>query len=99
MKYVISWEIRANATEESRARSLQVFGKWTPSEKATFKEFVERVDGQGGFAVVETDDPAAISRDTALFSPFFDFSVHPVLEIADGTAIDMEMVELLASMH
>ena len=97
MKYVISWEARANATEESRARALQVFGKWTPSEKADFKEFVERVDGQGGFAVVETDDPTTISRDTALFSPFFDFSVHPVLEIADGTVIDMEMVELLAS--
>ncbi len=97
MKYVISWEIRANATEETRVRALQVFGKWTPSEAATFKEFVERVDGQGGYAVVETDDPATILRDTALFSPFFDFSVHPVLEIADGTAIDLEMVELLAS--
>lgn len=97
MKYVISWESRANATEETRARSLQVFGKWQPSEGADFKEFVERVDGRGGFAVVETADPALIARDTAMFSAFFDFEVHPVLEIADGTAIDMQIVELLAS--
>jgi hypothetical protein len=98
MKYVITWESSAAAaSEELRARSLQVFSKWTPSEGTNFKEFVERVDGRGGFAVVETDDPALIHRDTAMFSPFFDFTVHPVLEIADATAIDMEVTQLLAS--
>ena len=97
MKYVVSWENRSNATEESAARSLQVFGKWTPNEGATFKEFLSRVDSRGGFAVVETDDPSLIMRDTALFGAFFDFSVYPVMEIADATAINMETVEHLAS--
>ena len=97
MKYVVSWESRSNATEETAARSLQVFAKWTPHEGATFKEFVSRVDGRGGYAVVETDDPSLILRDTDLFSPFFDFSVDPVLEIADATAIEMETVEHLRS--
>jgi hypothetical protein len=97
MKYVISWENRANATEESVARALQVFSKWTPSEASDFKEFLARVDGRGGYAVVETDDPALIAKDTALFGVFFDFTVEPVLEIADATVIDMEAVELLAS--
>ena len=97
MKYVVSWENRSNATEESAARSLQVFGKWTPNEGATFKEFLSRVDGRGGYAVVETDDPSLILRDTALFSAFFDFRVDPVLEVADATAIEMETVEHLRS--
>ena len=97
MKYVVSWVNRANATEQTVARSLQVFSKWTPSEGTDFKEFLQRVDGRGGYAVVETDDPALIARDTALFGNFFDFTVEPVLEIADGTAIDMEMVALLES--
>jgi hypothetical protein len=97
MKYVISWVNRANATEQTAARSLQVFSKWTPSEGTDFKEFVQRVDGRGGYAVVETDDPALIVRDTALFGSFFDFTVEPVLEIADATAINMEMVALLES--
>ena len=95
MKYVVSWETRPNATEETAARSLQVFGKWTPNEGSTFKEFLSRVDGRGGYAVVETDDPSLILRDTALFSPFFDFKVDPVLEVADATAIEMETVEHL----
>jgi hypothetical protein len=97
MKYVVSWVYRANATEATVARSLQVFGKWTPAEGTTFKEFVQRVDGRGGYAVVETDDPSLIARDTALFGNFFDFTVEPVLEIAEGSAIGMEMVTLLES--
>lgn len=97
MKYVVSWEPRPSATEETLARSLQVFTKWSPREGATFKEFVSRVDGQGGFAVVETDDPSLIMRDTAEFGSFFDFSVYPVLEIAEATVINTEAMEHLAS--
>jgi hypothetical protein len=97
MKYVVSWETRPNATEESSARSLEVFGKWAPAEGVTFVEFLGRVDGRGGFSVVETDDPALIARDTALFSAFFDFTVHPVLEIADAAALGIEAVQTLAS--
>ena len=97
MKYVITWTPRDNITEESAARSLQVFGKWAPSEGADFKEFLGRVDGQGGFAVVETDDPKLIAKDAATFSAWFDFGVHPVLEIADTAMIDATAVEFLAS--
>ena len=97
MKYVISWETRAGITEESAARSLQVFGKWSPSEPAAFKEFLGRLDGNGGFAVVETDDPAQIAKDTAPFSSWFEFHVYPCLEIAESAGIDMEAVAFLES--
>ena len=99
MKYVITWTPRATFTEEAAARSLQVFGKWSPSEGADFKEFLGRIDGQGGYAVVETDDPRLIAKDTAPFTSWFDFAVHPVLEIADTTAVDIEAVEFLASVQ
>src|SRR3954453_21432343 len=81
MKYVVTWDNRPSVTEETVARSLQVFGKWTPA--STFHEFLGRVDGRGGFAVVSTDDPATLAKDIAPFSGFFDFDVHPVQEIAD----------------
>jgi hypothetical protein len=97
MKYVVTWEPRANVSEEGFARALQVFGKWTPSETVTYGEFLGRVDGNGGFAVVETDDAAAIAKDVAPFGSWFEFTVHPVLEIADSTAIDMEAVSFLQS--
>ena len=97
MKYVISWEIRPAVTEQDAARSLEVFGKWSPSEGSDFKEFLARVDGRGGFAVVEVDDPALIAKDVAPFGTWFDFTVYPVLEIAEATEINMGAVEFLAS--
>jgi len=97
MKYVVSWEARPSVTEEDARRSLTVFSKWSPSHPEHFHAFLARIDGRGGFAVVETDDPSLVLRDTALFSAFFDFSVYPVMEIADSTAIEMETVEHLRS--
>ena len=97
MKYVVSWQSRSNATEEIQARSVQVFGKWSPAEGATYLQFLGRIDGPGGFAVVETDDPALIARDTGIFSAFFDFTVYPVLDIEDAARIGGEALEFLRS--
>jgi hypothetical protein len=97
MKYVLTWETRANASEEVDARSLQVFSKWTPSEGTDFVQFVWRVDGRGGFAVVETEDVTLIARDTAIFGAFLDFSVYPVLDAQEAARIAGEAVEFRQS--
>lgn len=93
MKYVIAWETRASTSEEQQARGLAVFGGWSPSEGADFQQFVGRIDGRGGFAVVETDDPALVAQDMATFAPFFEFSVYPVLEIQQTASLGMEAVQ------
>ena len=93
MKYVVTWETRANASEDVQARALEVFGKWAPAEGTNFLQFVGRVDGRGGFAVVETDDVTLIARDTAIFDVFYDMSVYPVLDIQDSARIAGEAVE------
>ena len=92
-----SWQTRSNVTEEVDARSLQVFSKWSPNEGTTFLQFVARIDGAGGFAVVETDDPALIARDTAIFSAFFDMSVYPVLDIEEAARIGGAAIEFRQS--
>ena len=93
MKYVVAWETRADVSEDAQARTLHVFSKWAPAEGTTFLQFVGRVDGRGGFAVVETDDVALVARDTAIFSAFFDMSVYPVLDIQDSVRIGGEAAE------
>ena len=99
MKYVVTWESNPNLTEEASARALAVFGKWSPSEGVDYKEFLGRIDGRGGFAVVETDDAARIATDVAPFGAWFDFCVYPVLEIADTTTINAQAVEFLGSVR
>jgi Protein of unknown function (DUF3303) len=97
MKYVVSWETRANASEEDQARSLQVFGKWSPAEGTNFVQFLGRVDGRGGFAVVETDDVTLIARDMAVFGAFFDMSVYPVLDVQQTAQIASDAIQFRQS--
>ena len=97
MKYVISWVAKPNLGEAEAARSLQVFGKWSPSEKATFEQFLGRADAKGGFAVVTTDDIDVIAHDMAIFGTWFDMEVIPVLEIGDLAAISNEALQFMAS--
>ena len=59
----------------------------------TYHQFVLRVDGEGGFAVTEGDDPAAAARDIAKFAPFLKYTVYPVLDVAEAAGILAEAVE------
>jgi hypothetical protein len=59
----------------------------------TFLQFLGRIDGPGGFAVVETDDPARLAQTTAIFSAFFDMTVYPVLDIEEAARIGGEATE------
>ena len=97
MKYVVTWQVRAGAAEDVQARSLQVFSKWAPAEGTDYVQFLGRADGQGGFAVVETDDITLLARDTAIFSAFLDMSVYPVLDIQEVARIGAEAVEFRSS--
>lgn len=92
MKYVVAWTTRQSVSEEQQERGLAVFANWQPAEDATFLQFVGRIDGHGGYAVVETDDPTVIAKDMATFNPFFEFKVHPVLDIQQTAEIANQAV-------
>jgi hypothetical protein len=97
MKYAVTWEVRPNLTEESAKRSLLVFSKWSPTHPEHFQAFLGRIDGNGGFAVVETDDPTELAKDTAPFTTWFEFNIYPCLDIADSAAINGEAMAFLDS--
>ena len=85
MKYVLSWATRLNGTalenEASTKRSLQLFTNWTAPSGLKFEQFVGRIDGGGGFAVVETDDPADLLDGASKFVPFNEFHIFPVVDL------------------
>ena len=89
MKYVVSWQSRSTETEEVQ-QVVTHRGHNVPT-------VLGRIDGSGGFAVVETDDPALIARDVAIFSAFFDMNVYPVLDIEEATRIGGAAVEFRQS--
>lgn len=97
-KYVIQWTDRGNSDIASARRLSDLFSKWQPSPSSTFHQFVERVDGQGGFAVVDSDNPADLLRDAALFSPWLVFEVYPVMDIMDAFAVQQDALATLESL-
>lgn len=101
MKYLVSWKPREGGSGEDNeagaARSLEVFGKWSPPNDATFHQFLTRLDGEGGFAVVESDNPASVMEGPTKFGPWFAFTVTPVMDIMDGIAIASEAIEFRRS--
>ena len=88
MKYVVSWTFRSFGAvaeqEASATRLLKVYSKWTPPASVTYHEFLGRIDGSGGYQVVETDSPADLAETTAKFAPFADFQIEPVLDVTDA---------------
>jgi hypothetical protein len=97
MKYVVSWISKPGVSEVDAQRSLDVFGKWSPLPSTAFSEFLGRLDGRGGFAVVETDDALAVLRDAAIFGAWFDFEVCPVVDIVDLVRVAGEAAEFRKS--
>jgi hypothetical protein len=87
MKFVTAWTWRQGASgkdnEDTIRRVLEVFSKWEPPASTTFHQFVGRLDGGGGFAVTETDNPADLSEVTSIFAPYFDYQIYPVADIAE----------------
>ena len=97
MKYVVSWTFRlggsAGDNEAGVKRLLEVYSKWTIPESMTYHQFVSRVDGNGGFAVVETDNPMDMIGDVGKFGPLLEYQIYPVVEVADSVQATQEGVK------
>jgi Protein of unknown function (DUF3303) len=98
MKLVLVYSDRAggNVTEnlEAAESAQKLLSKWAPNPSATIHQWLQRCDGNGGFAVVETDDVAALYKDIAIWSSWLEFEVYPVLDIDDSTPL---LVDALAT--
>lgn len=101
MKYVISYTMRltgsANDNEAATRRLLALYSKWTPAASSTYHQFVGRVDGNGGFAVVETDNPKDLLDAASKFGPLIEYQIHPVVDIADSVQVAQEGIEFRES--
>ncbi len=88
MKFILQWNSRLGGDAAQNVRSvesiLQAFAGWEPPESISISEFVARVDGRGGSIVVTTDDLGAIDYMVAQYGPWFDWDVHPVIDVAES---------------
>jgi hypothetical protein len=101
MKFVISMNFLRNGSaaenEAAQRRLLDVYSNWKPPAGMTFQQFLTRCDGAGGFAVVETNNPADLIEATSKFAAYINYEIHPVVEIADGVQVAQEALSFLDS--
>ena len=95
MKYVLEYTLRdgasASENEADAKRAQQLLAKFVPS--GDVKEWVDRIDGEGGFAVLESDDPVALTKDFSIWTPLLRFKLHPVVDIGDAIPAQQEAIE------
>ena len=101
MKFVITWKVRSGSSSEGNeaatVRILEMFSKWSTPTDSTFHQFLGRLDGSGGFAVVETDSPDSLGDAPSKFSPYLEFEIIPVADIAESVGLLSEGVEFRKS--
>jgi hypothetical protein len=94
MKFVLTYTFREGGSLEEREaaakRGMQLLAKFQPSVQ--FSEWVNRVDGEGGFALFESDDATTLMKDIAIWAPIFHFDLHPVLDLLDATPLQQEAI-------
>jgi hypothetical protein len=88
MRYVVTWRERptesAGEYEAARARIREAFSPRQLPSSLTFHHFVARV-GLGGYAVVETDEPADLQHLRTAYAPV-SFTVQPLVDGLDAVA-------------
>jgi hypothetical protein len=90
MKYVIECEIRtAGLTHDQNFDNqdalLKAFGKWTPEKGLTINALLSTLNN-GGYVLVEADDPTVVYSFVSKFTAWNDVNVVPVIDVADGVA-------------
>ena len=91
MKYVVTWWERPTGSaadyEAAQKRILAVFQQWQMPASLQIHQFLVRVGEFGGYAVVETDQPADIHRLSTVFAAF-KFRLEPVLDVGEAVATE-----------
>ena len=95
MKFVLTYMIRDGGSlaerEDAEKRAMQLLSKFEPS--VDISVWVDRIDGRGGFAVFESDDAAAMTKDIAIWAPLLNFELHPVIDVGDATPAQQEAID------
>ncbi len=90
-KYLLTWKTRAAGTAQQNHDDgksiLETFAKWQIPADQKWSEFLARIDGQGGAAVIETDNQAGLMDGTSKFTTWLEFDLIPMVDITDGVSM------------
>lgn len=94
MKYMIEYEIRTaglthDQLKDNQDALLKAFGKWAPEEGLSVDAFVSNLNN-GGYVLVQSDDPGVVYAFVSKFVYWNDVNVVPVVDVGDAVATGNE---------
>jgi len=92
VKYMIEYTIRNTGLTYDQNLTgaealLTAFSKWKPEEGLNIQAFVSKVSGNGGYVLVEANDPKVVSSFVSKFNYWNDIDVVPVIDVAEAVSI------------
>jgi hypothetical protein len=91
MKYLLTWWERPMGSyfdyESAQQRVLGMFQHWAMPASLQVHQFLVRVGEFGGYAVIESEQPADIHRLSTAFA-VFRFRLEPVLDVGEAVATE-----------
>jgi len=100
MKYLIEYSVRTAGLsyDQNFAGSealLTAFSKWKPDDEKglTIHAFVSNLAGRGGYILVETSDPKAITAFASKYNFWNDVNIVPVVDIGESVPINASSLE------
>ena len=92
MKYMIEYAIRtAGLTHDQNLANqdalLKAFGTWKPETGLTVHAFVANMNN-GGYVLVEADDPSVVASFVSKFFAWNEIDVVPVVDITETVRIN-----------
>ena len=90
MKYMVEYQIRtAGLTHDQNLANqdalLKAFGAWKPEKGLSVEQFVANLNN-GGYVLVEADDPKIVHSFVSKFYAWNDVNIVPVVDVADSVA-------------
>src|SRR5215510_10305655 len=88
MKYMVVFEYPHKPADVYDTNlAFKVFDSMPNLPEVKFEGYFGRVDGHGGFVLIETDAPSSLLRIALRFQPFFEYYIYPVLDIQEFAAV------------
>jgi|HubBroStandDraft_4_1064222.scaffolds.fasta_scaffold564919_2 hypothetical protein len=91
MLFVIDYKIKPTVTRDGNRQIMELFAK-EPQSPGELSHHA-RLDGSGGYVLLDSDDVTALYSRVLMFEEFMEFSVIPVLPIEEAVGPILKSLE------
>ena len=91
MLFAVNYSRRPVVDDEGTRRLIEIFLAWTPATSVEVFRHYHYARGGAGLVLLEVASSTALYQALTTFDPIIEYTVEPLLEIADAVAIKVDV--------